>query len=441
MTAHQEEVVSGPGDDTAGRHRVTRTNWAGNLTYQARDLHRAADIAQVQEIVAGARKLRVLGSRHSFSAIADCSDAQLSLEQMNRVIALDAGASRVRVEGGIRYGDLAPALQARGLALANLASLPHISVVGAAATATHGSGSETGNLATAVTAMDIVNASGDVVRLSREADGDSFAGAAVGLGALGPVVGLTLEVEPTYDVRQTVYAGLSHDVLATEFEAIFASAKSVSVFTDWRGPDANALWRKERVTSDTPAPLSEAFGATAARHAMHPLPGGAAGDCTEQLGRAGPWHERLPHFRMEFTPSNGAEIQAEFFVPREEAARAIAALRPHGERLAPILMISEIRTIAGDDLWLSPAHRGPQVAFHFTFHRDWEAIRAVLPAIEASLAPFGALPHWGKVTTMAPDRIARHFPRLEAFRDLARSFDPEGKFRNDFLDRMVFGTA
>lgn len=417
---------------------MSRTNWAGNLTYEAPHLHRARSLAEAQDIVSGARKVRVLGSRHSFNAVADCSEVQLSLEPLDRVIAIDAGASRVTVEGGIRYGDLAPVLQARGLALANLASLPHISVAGAVATATHGSGSATGNLATAVTAMEIVTASGAVVPLSREADDEAFAGAVVGLGALGAVVGLTLEVEPTYDVRQDVHTGLSHDILAAEFDTIFAAAKSVSVFTDWRGPSANAIWLKARVTDDLPAPAAEFFGAPAARDPMHPLPGGRAADCTAQLGQPGPWHERLPHFRMAFTPSNGAEIQAEYFLPREEAPRAIAALRRHGERLAPVLMISEIRTIAGDDLWLSPAHRGPQVGFHFTFHRDWEAIKRVLPAIEADLAPLGAVPHWGKVTTMTPDLIRPHFPRMAAFRDLARSFDPDGKFRNAFVNRMIF---
>lgn len=418
---------------------MTRTNWAGNLTYRARELHRAANVAQVQEIVSRARKLRVLGSRHSFNEIADCGEAQLSLDRMDRVVAIAADGSRVSVEGGIRYGELAQDLQARGLALANLASLPHITVAGAAATATHGSGSSTGNLATQITALEVVAASGDILTIAREGNADLFRAAAVGLGAFGPVVGLTLAAEPSYDVVQNVYTGLPYDVLEAEFEAVFASAKSVSVFTDWRGKTAHMVWLKQRVAADTPAPPDTIFGAPAATAACHPLPGGRAADCTEQFGRPGPWHERLPHFRLEFTPSNGAEIQAEYFLPREEAPRAIAALRGHGERLAHILMVSEIRTIAGDDLWLSPAHRGPQVGFHFTFHRDWEAIRAVLPAIEADLAPLGAVPHWGKVTTMAPEEIARRFPRLDAFRDLAQSLDPEGKFRNAFLDRMVFG--
>lgn len=420
-----------------------RTNWAGNYTYQAPDLWRVATIAEAQERIAAAQKVRVLGTRHSFNAIADSAGAQLSLEALDRVISVDAAEGRVTVEGGIRYGDLAPRLASEGLALANLASLPHISVAGAVATGTHGSGSGTGSLATAVTAMDLVTASGDILTLSREATPDIFAGAVIGLGALGAVGRLTLDVEPSYRVAQSVFTGLPHDVLGAEFDAIFASAKSVSVFTDWRGADTSAVWLKERIAdgADGPAPRADFFGATPAPGPMHPLPGGAASDCTEQMGRPGSWHDRLPHFRMEFTPSNGAEIQAEFFLPREMAGRAVAAMRAHGDRLAPVLMVCELRTVAADDLWLSPGRQGPYFGIHLTFRRDWDAIRAILPAIEADLAPLGAVPHWGKVTTMDPALVASRFPKMADFVDLARTLDPAGKFRNDHVDRMVFGAV
>jgi len=418
-----------------------RTNWAGNYSYHAPFLRRATTIAEAQEIVAAARKVRVLGSRHSFNGIADSEETQLSLAALNKVLTIDAAKMRVEVEGGIRYGELAPVLQEHGLALANLASLPHISVAGAIATATHGSGSDTGNLATAIVAMDIITASGEIVSISRDADGDTFAGAVVNLGALGAVARMTLEVEPTYQVRQDVYVALSHDVLASDFDAIFGAAKSVSVFTDWRGTSTQAVWLKQVVDakSGQGAAPADFFGAVAAAKNLHPLPGGDAAVCTPQMGAPGPWHDRLPHFRMAFTPSNGAEIQAEYILPRDTAARAITAMRQHGDRLAPVLMISELRTIAADDLWLSPAHRGPCLAMHFTFKRDWEAIQTVLPAIEATLSPLGAVPHWGKVTTMPPAAVMRHYGRLEDFRDLALAHDEPGKFRNSFVERFVFG--
>lgn len=427
------------GDQREGT--VMRTNWAGNYTYRATELRHAASVAEVQEIVRSAQVIRVLGTRHSFNDIADTDGVHLSLEPMNQVLAIDPVARRVTVEGGIRYGDLAPVLHAQGWALANLASLPHISVAGAVATATHGSGSGTGNLATSVAAMDFVTASGDIRTISRDMDADMAAGAVVSLGALGAVVRLTLAIEPTYQVRQSVFTGLSHDVLADQFDAIFAAGSSVSVLTDWRGDRAHAVWVKDRVAGSgaTIAPRTDFFGALAADRKMHPLPGADAEDCTAQMGVAGPWHERLPHFRMGFTPSHGAEIQAEFFMPREAAAMAVTAMRGLGDRMAQVLMVSEVRTVAADNLWLSPGQRGPYVAVHFTFRRDWDAVRAVLPAIEAELGRLGAVPHWGKVTTMAPATIAARIPRLADFRALVMASDPMGKFRNDFVNRMVFG--
>ena len=417
-----------------------RTNWAGNYTFQAEELRPAGSVAEAQEIVAAARKVRVLGTGHSFNAVADTEGVQLSLAGLDRVVSLDRERRRVTVEGGIRYGVLAPILHDRGWALANLASLPHISVAGAVATATHGSGSRIGNLATAVASLDILTARGDIVTVSREADGDMFNGAVVSLGALGAVVGLTLDVEPSYLVRQDVYTDLPFAVLEADFDGVMDAGTSVSVFTNWRGDSAHAVWIKDKVADARAVSASpETFlDATRAARKMHPLPEGNPEDCTDQMGQPGVWHERLPHFRMGFAPSHGAEIQAEYFIPRENGAKVVAAMRRHGERLAPVLMTSEVRTVAGDRLWLSPGVMGPYVAVHFTFRRDAAGVQAILPAIEADLEVLGAIPHWGKVTAMDPATIRSRFPRLGDFRDLVRSFDPDGKFRNAFLDRYLF---
>lgn len=415
-----------------------RTNWAGNYTFTAPQFRTPNSVADAQSIVAAARKLRVLGSGHSFNDIADSAEVQLSLQGVERVVRLDADRRRVTVDGGIRYGDLAPILHQQGWALANLASLPHISVVGAVTTATHGSGSRIGNLATAVAALDILTASGDIVTLTRETD-DAFFGAVVSLGALGVVVGLTLDVEPDYQVRQDVFTGLPFAVMEADFDAVFDAATSVSVFTDWRGERAHSVWLKDRVLGSGAGPGRPDFlGAAPARHKLHPLPQSNGEDCTDQMGIPGPWHERLPHFRMGFAPSHGAEIQAEFFVPRENAARAVAVMRRHGERLAPVLLVSEVRTVAADRLWLSPGNRGDYVGLHFTFRRDPAGVTAALPAVEADLGTLGAVPHWGKVTTMDPKVIRSRTPRLAEFRDLARHFDPQGKFSNAYLERYVF---
>lgn len=418
---------------------MARTNWAGNYTFRATDLRRARSVEDAQSIVASATKVRVLGSGHSFNDIADSDGIQLSLQDMDRVVRLDPDLRRVTVDGGIRYGELAPVLHAKGWALANLASLPHISVAGAVMTATHGSGSGIGNLATSVASLDILTASGDITTLSRDTHGEVFLGAVVSLGALGVVVGLTLDVEPDYLVRQNVYTGLPYAALETDFDAVFDAGTSVSVFTDWRGDRVQAVWIKDRVADAqaTSAPPADVFGAAPATKGMHPLPDGNSQDCTPQFGVPGPWHERLPHFRMGFAPSHGAEIQAEYFLPRETASQVVTVMRRHGERLAPFLLISELRTVAADSLWLSPGSRGPYVGVHFTFRRDAAGVGSVLPAIEADLGALGAVPHWGKVTTMSPSTIRSRTPRLAEFRDLALSFDPDGKFHNAYLHRHL----
>jgi len=417
-------------------------NWAGNVAYGSEGLFLPESAEEVQEIVRSNPKVRVLGSRHCFNTIADTSGTHVSLQRLNRMVSLDGAARRVTVEGGIRYGDLSPLLDAEGYALHNLASLPHISIAGASATATHGSGAANGNLATAVAAMEYVNAAGDLVALSRENDGDTFAGAVVSLGCLGVITSLTLDVEPAFAMRQDLYLDLPLTALEDHFDEIMGSAYSVSLFTDWQGDTVNQVWLKRKVeTGDAfEAPWSF-FGAQPATKNMHPLAGHEAANCTEQMGVSGPWYERLPHFRMDFTPSSGAELQAEYFAAREHALAVVNVLRHWGERLAPVLMISEVRTIDADDLWMSPCYHQPCVAFHFTFERDWAAVKRLLPSLEEALAPFQPRPHWGKVFTLPPATVQARYEMLPAFRSLLSTNDPDGKFRNAFIDEYVIGEA
>jgi alditol oxidase len=414
------------------------TNWAGNYAYQAARFHRPATLEQVQALVASSRKLKVLGSRHSFNPIADTPDELVSLELFDAVT-LDPERRTVTVGGGVRYGQLCRQLHAQGYALHNLASLPHISVAGACATATHGSGNGNGNLATAVRALELITAEGERVVLSREQHGDLFAGAVVGLGALGVVTQLTLNVEPSYQMRQDVYEYLPLDGMHAHFDEIMASATSVSLFTDWGERGAEQVWLKQRVTGGAQEPMpAERWGATRATGPLHPIRALSAAPCTEQGGLPGPWHERLPHFRMEFTPSSGAELQTEYFVPREHALAAIEAVRGLHNQIAPLLMIGEIRSIAADALWMSPCYQRNSIGLHFTWQRNWAAVQQLLPQIEAQLAPFEARPHWGKLFTLSPARIRELYVQLPAFRDLAQRYDPQGTFRNAFLDTYIF---
>jgi alditol oxidase len=416
------------------------TNWAGNLVYTAARLHEPRSIEELQEIVRNTRPLRVLGSRHSFNDIADTAGHLISLLQMPRVFDLDSAARTLTIDGGVRYGELCGPLHAAGFALHNLASLPHISVAGACATATHGSGEHSGNLATAVSALEVVTADGERVVFARDRGPDAFNGAVVSLGGLGVVTELTLEVQPTFQMRQDLYEDLSLAEAVDHFDEIASSADSVSLFTEGHGPLFEQVWLKRRVPEhDAFEPPPDLFGATRATVPIHPIRRMPADACTEQLGVAGPWHERLPHFRMDFMPSSGAELQSEYLIPRQFAVEALLAIEDVRERFAPVLQVSEVRTIAADELWMSTAYDRPSVAFHFTWQPDWDAVRVVLPAIEDALGPFEPRPHWGKLFTMSPEAVRASYEKLPRFAALLDQYDPNGTFRNAFLDRYIFG--
>jgi alditol oxidase len=415
------------------------TNWAGNVTFSAQRVRRPASVGELRRIVAGSERVRALGTGHSFNPIADTPGDLVSVAGLPKVMEIDAGRATVTVSAGLRYGELAGPLNEAGWALRNLGSLPHISIAGACATGTHGSGDGNGNLATAVSAVQMVTADGDVVTVSREDDRERFGGLVVALGTLGIVTSLTLDLVPAFRVRQYVYEGLPRDQLDEHLADIFASAYSVSLFTGWRGGKINQVWRKCLAgAGDSPGPApSRWLGAAPADGPRHPVPGMPAAYCTQQLGVPGPWHERLPHFRLEFTPSSGEELQSEYLVPREHAVEALAAIDRIRDRVAPVLQISEIRTVAADDLWLSPSYQRPSMAIHFTWIKDTSAVRPVLAAIEDQLAPLRARPHWGKLFTVSPAVVRGLYERLPDFQRLRGHYDPAGKFGNELVDSYV----
>ena len=416
-------------------------NWAGNFEYSTESLYPANSLQQVREFVKTQSQLKVLGTRHCFNKIADSTSHLLSLKAMDEVVALDPEAPTVTVAAGMTYGQLSPYLHSKGFALHNLASLPHISVAGSCSTATHGSGEKNGNLATAVSALEFVTANGELVKLSRQKDGENFSGVVVGLGALGVVTSITLNIQPTFMMRQYVYENLPLAQVKDHFDAIEASAYSVSLFTDWQKQRFNEVWIKTRIENSQPfnsAP--EFFGAKLATRNLHPIAELSAENCTEQMGVPGPWYERLPHFRMGFTPSAGKELQSEYFVPRRHAVEAILAVERLRDQVSPHLMISEIRTIAADDLWMSPCYKQPCAAIHFTWKQDWPAVRKLLPVIEKELAQFNARPHWGKLFTMPPAALKSKYEKLSAFVELCTTYDPRGKFRNEFLNTNIFSS-
>jgi xylitol oxidase len=415
---------------------VTGTNWAANLTYRAARLHRPASLEQVQELVARASRLRVLGSRHSFNDIAD-ADELLVLDGLAGEVAVDAAAGTVSVPAPMRYGELAGRLRAEGLALANLASLPHISVGGAVATATHGSGDANGNLATAVAGLELVCGTGELLTAARGDPG--FDGLVVGLGALGAVTRLTLDVEPDYQVRQRAFEGLPWAALFDHFDEVTSAGYSVSLFTRWEEETVDQLWVKTRVTGAPEEVRGELFGAVPATKDRHPILGLDPVNCTRQLGVPGPWADRLPHFRMGFTPSSGEELQSEYHLPRARAVAGLQALRELAGVVRPVLQVSELRTVAADRLWMSPQHGRDTLSVHFTWHKDWPAVRSVLAEVEAALAPFEARPHWGKLFLAEAADLAPRYERLGDFTALAARLDPREVFVNDWLRRHLLG--
>lgn len=428
--------------------RMSRTtNWAGNLTYSSAEVVRPTTPDELVELVRTSPRIKALGSRHSFDDVADTTGTHVVLdayEDGRPPVEVDPATGVASIAAGLRYGDVTRHVLGAGRALANLASLPHISVAGSVATATHGSGDGVGSLASAVVGVELVTGGGEV-RTLRRGDAD-FPGAVVALGALGVVTRLELETEATFDVRQDVHLGLPWEAITSHLDEITGSAYSVSLFTDW-GPDgAQQVWRKTRLAPGEEGAPGDLFGARPATTPVHMLDGIDPVHCTPQLGEAGPWNERLPHFRLDFTPSNGEELQSEYLVPREHALAGIAALRALGPRVAPLLQVSEIRTVAGDrePLWLSPFD-GPTVGFHFTWKNLPDDVAALLPDVEAALAPLGARPHWGKLSHAvaagaAPEALARladAYPHLADFRALAERYDPAGTFRGGFVERLL----
>ena len=409
-------------------------NWAGNYTYRAEKLHRPTTIEQVQEIVANAASVHVLGSRHSFNDIADSSEL-ISLENLPADVVVDHEAQTVSFGGGMKYGQLVKTLNDEGVALHTLASLPHISVVGAVATATHGSGVTCGNLGTAVAGLEIVTSSGEIIKASR---GDpDFDGLVVGLGALGAVTRITLDVQPAYQVKQRVFEGLSWKALYDHFDEITSCGYSVSIFTRW-GETNDQVWVKSR-TDEPDRVEGDLFGAVAARVDRHPIIELDPTPCTPQLGRPGLWSDRLPHFRMGYTPSSGEEIQSEYLFPRRHAMGAIEAVRALADGIRPILQVSEIRRVAADRLWMSMNYEEDSVGIHFTWKREPDAVQQMVAQIEDALTPFEARPHWGKIFHADAAAIALLYKRHSDFVRLVERLDPRGAFRNSWLKARVLG--
>ena len=419
--------------------RTLLKNWAENLQFSTDNVHFPETVGDAIQLVKNLPQMKVLGSRHSFNSIADDRENLVSSQKLNKIVSLDEEQSTVTVEGGMKYGELCGFLHENGFALHNLASLPHISIAGSISTATHGSGVDNGNLATCVSAVELINGKGELVNLSRE-DGDVFQGAVVGLGALGLISKVTLDLVPAYDVAQVVYRNLPMEALRENFNSIMSLGYSVSLFLDWKSNYINEVWvKKKLLNGESPDFPDNLFGASQSSENIHPVESMSAESCTEQLGIPGPWYDRLPHFKMEFQPSAGKELQSEYFVPIEKAYEALMAVNDLAGQISPHLFVSEIRAVKADELWLSPCYRQNSVAIHTTWKQEIPEVMALLPLVEEKLASFSPRPHWGKLFTISNKALKDRYPRMEDFRGLMELHDPSGKFRNDFINQNILG--
>lgn len=412
-------------------------NWSLNIDFNAAAVHEPSTIDELQSIVGGATKAKAIGAAHSFNTIADTGGDLISMAGLDRVIGIDREAHTVTVEGGISYGALGTWLHAQGYALRNVASQPHFTVAGACATATHGSGDGNQGLASQVVAVDLVTGSGDLVTIA--VDDDDFAAVAVGLGACGVIARATLAVTETFDVAQELHVDLPFPNAIDHLDEIFASAYSVSYFTDFRSDAVDQLWRKhylEPGDGRLPQTPDSYFGATKATERLSPSGPAHAHRMTAQLLEPGPWFERLPHGRFDMPLEPGSQLQSEYFVSRENGPAAFAALAELGAVMSPVMVMGEIRTVAGDDLWLSP-YPIDSLALHLSLTTDWPAVRPVLREVEAALAPFAPRPHWGKLYEMDASSIVAGYPRFGDWAAVVERLDPAGVFRNPFLDELL----
>ena len=415
-------------------------NWAGNINYSTQNIYYPMSVEEVQQIIKNNARLKCLGSKHSFSRIADTDGFLLSTDQLKAVINLDEKNKSVTVEPGMKYGDLSVYLHQHGYALHNLASLPHISVAGACATATHGSGVNNGNLSSIVNAIEFVDGLGNIHSLSRTSDFDNFNGVVVNLGALGVVTKLSLDIVPDFNMSQVVYRGLPIESLKQSFADIMSAGYSVSLFTNWSEDKINQVWVKSihnasAATTATP----DFYGATKSEKDMHPVDDQSAETCTVQRGVSAPWFEILPHFKMGFKPSTGKELQSEFFVHKDAGVNAIEAMQALGKQISPHLFVSEIRSVKADELWMSPAYKKDCIAIHTTWHQVDKVIAELIPLVQKALQPFDPIPHWAKLSSLSSSVLAKAYPRMNDFRELCSRFDPKKKFLNKYLEEVGIG--
>jgi len=408
-------------------------NWAGNLTFSGKEYIEVDSISRLQSVVSKASGVKVLGTGHSFSDIADTTQTQISIKNLSNEIEIDSIKKVALVPAGMQYADVCRYLEKRGWALFNTASLGEITVAGAILTGTHGSGSYNPILSDCVEGIEMVLASGEIFNLLRE-DSKEFSGFVVSLGALGVFTKLKLKIVESFSIKQFIYENIGMQSIAENFEAIFDKAYSVSYFSNWEKNTTGQIWMKFLDDNNLAELPSVWLGGNIANANQHPVKTNDPSPCTDQMGVSGKWLYRLPHFKLDCSPASGDEVQTEYLVNRTYVREYIAGLSNIGDEIAARVYATEIRTIKSDDLWLSGAHGRQTVGFHFTWKKS-DSLHKFLPKVEEILGEHDGRPHWGKLFSTPRENLMGRYPKYSHFEELLKKYDPDKKFRNSFINR------
>lgn len=416
--------------DGREKRSLMLSNWGGNLVYGSGAIEAPATIEELSEIIRSG-KVRPIGTMHSFSKVVVGEGTLVSAAGLAFEPALDKASSTVKVSAATRFGDLALFLEKNGVALKNMGSLPHISIAGAAATGTHGSGDKNQILSSSLSAYSFLNSKGELVRYQR--GDENFEACRVGLGAYGLWVSVELDVVPSFQIRQDVYLDIPWEVFYEDPTNLTSAGYSVSLFTKWGEVSIDQVWVKALPGDKAGLPIAGISPEKTSRKELAP---GVGDNLTQQGGVEGPWLDRLPHFRLDATPSAGNEIQTEYFIQRKNIVGAVKAVNKIAEQINHTLIITEVRTIAQDDAWLSPMNRGDSVALHFTWVNDTPAVDKAVAALEEVLAEFDPIPHWGKVHHFDKSKLEKVHARLGKARAVFDELDPEGVFNTEYLKSL-----
>lgn len=408
-------------------------NWAKNITFSSQNYIEIENLTQLQKVIESSNKLKVIGTGHSFSEIADTTGTLISLKNLDAEIEIDEKSQTVRVSAGTSYANLAKYLEKNGWALSNLASLGEITIAGAVMTGTHGSGSDNKVLSDSVVAIEMILASGDKFVIDRK-DFAQFPGFVVSFGALGVFTKLTLKIVKSFSVKQVVYENIPIQSVLENFNEIFDRPYSASYFSNWSPKNTGQIWMKFLDNEKFSELQSNAYGGNLALTNQHPVKVNHPGNCTEQMGVAGKWLFRLPHFKLDSSPASGDEVQTEYLVDRDYVQGYINELTKIGEDIAARVYATEIRTMSSDDLWLSGAYGRETVGFHFTWKKTSE-VKDFLPVIENILGKNKGRPHWGKLFSTPRAQLIERYPKYEEFRQLIQKYDSGNKFRNKFIEQ------